>query len=233
MKLTKMLLALVTSLGSVLLPRLSYYIANGKHEEFDRMLDKSFSVVLLICLPIVAGLMLLSSETLQVFAGSKFLPAASCTLFTAPVILFIGLSNILGIQILYPLGKDKLVVASVTVGAVLSFVLNLVLIPRFAHFGAAVATLVAEFGVFAVQVVLVAKVYRIRWPFASIAKYAAAVAVMTVAVLSVKWAVQPAWERLLVGVPIGALVYTGLVLAMKDKFAVESAGVLLAKVRRA
>lgn len=232
MKLTKMLLSVVTSFGGVMLPRLSFYVANGQQAEFDRMLRKSFSFVFLMCLPIIAGMMLLAPDLLVVVAGERYLPAAACAFVTAPVILFIGLSNILGIQILYPLGKDKLVVASVAVGAVLSFTLNLILIPRHAHFGAAVATLISEAGVVIVQIFLVAKVYRISWPYSSIAKCGAATAAMSAIVLGVCHYTQVPWIRLAISIPAGAIVYGSLILAFKESFALELAAIAKTKLLR-
>jgi O-antigen/teichoic acid export membrane protein len=209
MKLTKMLLALVVSFGSVLLPRLSYYLANDKRGEFDRMLRRSLGFVLLLCLPIIAALMLLSKEILLVFAGVRYLPAADCLVVTAPVILFIGLTNIFGLQILYPLGKERDVVLSVGVGAVVAATLDLILIPSYAHFGAAWGTLIAECAVMIVQLILVRRSYEIHWPWRNITKYVMATALMTCLLLFVRWNIPESrlWLRLLIDVPAGAGTY--------------------------
>ena len=57
----------------------------------------------------------------------------------------------MGIQILVPLGKEKVVLYSEICGAVIDVVLNAILIPQYASAGAAVGTLVAELAVFIVQ----------------------------------------------------------------------------------
>lgn len=221
MKLTKMILGVVTSLGSVLLPRLSYYIANHKTEEFDNMLNKSFSIILLLCLPIVAALMLLSKEIIFVFAGSQYLPAANCIVITAPVILFIGLTNIFGIQILYPLGKDIKVVISVGIGALVSVTLNLLLIPIFAHIGAAIATFFAELVVLIVQLIMISKVYHITLPFSNIRKYLEATLALIILLVITKLGVSKLWLRLIIDVPAGVVLYFGLLLLMKESFVEE------------
>lgn len=68
-----------------------------------------------------------------------------------PTVLFIGISNITGIQVLTPFGEERKVVISVLAGAVLDFALNLVLIPRMGSTGAAISTLLAEILVVIVQ----------------------------------------------------------------------------------
>ncbi|MCD8135488.1 MAG: polysaccharide biosynthesis C-terminal domain-containing protein, partial [Parabacteroides gordonii] len=62
----------------------------------------------------------------------------------APIILFISLSGIMCWQILFPLDKEKLVVYATLTGAVVNFILNLLLIPSYSQYGAGVATCIAE-----------------------------------------------------------------------------------------
>jgi O-antigen/teichoic acid export membrane protein len=68
-----------------------------------------------------------------------------------PTLLFIGITNILGIQILIPLGKEKYVLISEIAGAIVDLTVNIILIPMMASTGAAVGTLVAEAVVLIVQ----------------------------------------------------------------------------------
>ena len=68
-----------------------------------------------------------------------------------PTIIFIGLTNIMGIQMLVPMGCEKIVLYSEIAGAVVDLALNTLLIPRLASAGAAIGTLVAEGVVWIVQ----------------------------------------------------------------------------------
>jgi O-antigen/teichoic acid export membrane protein len=235
MKLTKVLLSMVVSFGSVLLPRLSWYLANGKREEFDRVLRKSLGIVLLLCLPITTALMIIHREILLVFAGAQYLPASDCLVVTAPIILFIGLTNIFGIQILYPLGKERDVVVSVSVGAVVALVLNSLLIPRYAHLGAAWGTLIAECAVLAVQLVLVRRSYKIPWPWASLLKFLGATAVMVCLLFAVRWRIPETrlWLRLAIDVPVGAGLYFLVLVLSREEYLGELLTQAKAKLGRA
>ncbi len=53
-----------------------------------------------------------------------------------PTLLLIGITNILGIQILVPLGYEKAVLVSEIVGAVIDLVVNALLIPVYQSSGA-------------------------------------------------------------------------------------------------
>ena len=147
LKITKILLALVTSLGFVLIPRLSYYKANNMNYEFDEMIEKSFRLIWLLGLPIVASLMVLRSDLILIFTNKQFLNASIIVLISSPLVLFIGLSNILGLQILFPLGLEKKLIYSVAIGAFIAFCLNLILIPLYSFIGSAISILISELGV--------------------------------------------------------------------------------------
>ena len=221
LRINKMLLILVTSLGTVLLPRLSYYISNDMKDEFSRMLKKSFEVIWILCLPMVAALMFLSKEIIVLFAGSQYLPASICIVITAPIILFIGLTNIFGIQILYPLGKEKQVVYCVTGGAIISLALNFFLIPHFAHVGAAIATLASEIVVIIAMSIIIPKKYRILIPFSTILKYFIATFVLAINIILIKFTIYQFWIRLIVAIPTGVILYFGTLLLLKESLVTE------------
>ena len=52
-KVKTILTSLVTSLGAVLLPRLSYYIMEGRKEEFQTLIRKAYNFVIVIALPLM------------------------------------------------------------------------------------------------------------------------------------------------------------------------------------
>lgn len=150
-KVKTVLTTCVTSLGTVLLPRLSYYVEKQEKEAFYRMVKKAFQFVLVAATPLMVYFILFAKESILFLAGESFLPAITPMQVLMPTVLLIGLSNITGIQILTPLGEEKKVVISVLAGAILDFVLNLVLIPKMGSTGAATSTLLAEAMVVLVQ----------------------------------------------------------------------------------
>ena len=115
------------------------------------MTEKAFQFVLVAATPLMVYFILFAKESILFLAGESFLPAITPMQILMPTVLLIGLSNITGIQILTPLGEEKKVVISVLAGAILDFVLNLVLIPKMGSTGAATSTLLAEAMVVLVQ----------------------------------------------------------------------------------
>ena len=68
-----------------------------------------------------------------------------------PTLLFIGLTNILGIQIMVPLEMEKWVLNSYIIGAIVDLIINILLIPKMGASGAAIGTLIAEIAVMIYQ----------------------------------------------------------------------------------
>ena len=150
-KMKVVLVGVITALGAVLLPRASYYIEKGRLDEFREISRKALNFILFIAPPVLIYFILFAKESIQFLSGDAFLPSIFPMQILAPTILLIGLTNILGIQILVPLGKEKVVLKSEIAGAVIDLILNALLIPSLKSSGAAIGTLAAEAVVFIIQ----------------------------------------------------------------------------------
>lgn len=150
-RIKSILVSIVTSLGVVLLPRSSYYVEHGFIDDFYRITKKAISFVFLIAAPMVVYFILFANEGIYFLAGSAYDGAICPMQIIMPALLCIGLTNIMGIQIFVPLGKEMIVLCSEIAGAIINLIFNLWLIPRMASTGAAIGTLVAEIVVWAIQ----------------------------------------------------------------------------------
>lgn len=150
-KIKNILVSMVTSLGTVLLPRASYYVEHGEMEHFRQISAKALNFVMLAAVPIMLYFILYARYGIYFLSGTAYEGSVLPMQIIMPTLLFIGITNILGIQILVPLGKEKIVLYSEIAGAVTDLVVNALLIPKFASAGAAIGTLVAEFVVLCVQ----------------------------------------------------------------------------------
>ena len=145
------LVSIVTSLGTVLLPRASYYIEHGQMNDFRRISRKALNFVFLFASPLMIYFMLFAKEGIYFLSGNAYAGSIVPMQVIMPTLLLIGITNILGIQILVPMGRENVVLYSEIAGAVIDLALNAILIPRMASAGAAIGTLAAEFVVFLVQ----------------------------------------------------------------------------------
>lgn len=231
-KIRMLLTGVVTSLGTVLLPRASYYIEQGKKKEFLAISHKSIHFVLLMALPLTFFFMLFAKEGVVLLSGQEYLPAVLPMRVIMPTLLLIGMTNIMGIQMLIPLGREKYVLYSEIAGAAADLAINALLIPSMASTGAAIGTLVAEMLVWMVQYFVLRDEYKeiyvhIRYKLLTVAVLAGAVAGYGVKLLGL--AVFP---TLLLGTVIFFGIYGGGLMVAGEPLIREMKEMLLKKVRR-
>lgn len=152
-KIKTILVSLVTSMGNVLLPRMSYYAKERKNKEFMNTMQMALNFTMLISIPMAVYFCMFSAESIRFLAGNGYDGAILAMEIITISIIPIGLTGILGIQVLTAIEKEKYVLYSVTTGAVIDFILNCLLIPEMGAAGAALATVIAEFVVLFVQVI--------------------------------------------------------------------------------
>ena len=143
-KVMQMLLMMSSCLGSVMMPRASHLIAENKEDEFNRLIQKSYDFTLAIALPMTIGLIFCAPSLIMALCGVKFEHSILPSQIIAPIILMVAISNVFGIQVLFPKGKINIVTLCCGIGAVADLILNLCLIPFFSYIGTSIAYLGAE-----------------------------------------------------------------------------------------
>ena len=134
-KLMYMTMSVSNALGSVMMPRASNLIAENRIDEFNRVVQKSYDFIIAISIPLAIGLVFTSS----------FYPAILASQIVAINIITIGISGVMGIQILYPMGKINIVILCTFLGAITNVIANVLLIPHYGLYGTAVAFATTEF----------------------------------------------------------------------------------------
>jgi len=170
-KLVKVCLLFITSLGTVLIPKLSQNIKLGKVEETKSILSKSIQFVFIVSLPIMVMLWILAPELILFFAGDSFKESILLLQYLVPLIFFIGMSNIFGLQILVPFNKEKKLMRAVLIGAIVSVILNILFIPSLESLGAVYSILITELIITFLTLLAVRKVVVIKVNYKSIILY--------------------------------------------------------------
>lgn len=144
MSISRILLFIVTSLSAVAIPRLASLYKDGRIMEVNSLIQKSFSIISLLAVPMTIGLACIAPTFIILFFGPEYKGAVIPMAILGGLIIAIGFNNICGVQILTGLGFDKLFLRSVVIGAILNCVLNALLIPFWGAIGASISSLTAE-----------------------------------------------------------------------------------------
>lgn len=151
-KVVKLLLTLVTSLGTVMTPRMANIFAKGEENKIKEYMKKSFGFMSFVAFPMITGIILIAKEFVPIFFGDGYNEVSILIQAISPIILFIGMSNIIGYQYLLPSKQQKAYTISVTLGACINFILNILLIKNIGALGAAISTVIAELTVTSIQI---------------------------------------------------------------------------------
>lgn len=220
-KINKIVLQLVTSIGFILMPRLSYYIGKKDFQSFDKLVYKGVDVMFLLSIPCAVGLSVLSESITLLLSGSYYVEAIPVMRMMNPIIVVIGMGSLLGSQILIPMGKEKYTLISEIVGACTNFSLNLLLIPKFQAFGAAIATVIAETFVTMTQLFFARKYFDLKKFFLPMFKYLANSIIMGCLVFFVISTINSEVLKLILGTITGLCVYFLILLLEKNYLLLE------------
>lgn len=216
-KIVKLSLTLITSLNLVMLSRVAGYQADGEEKRSVEAIKKSFRFSAGLAVPIACGLAAVTPRFVPWFYGENWEHCIPVMIILCPIVLFIGLSGVFGVQYLLPARRMKLYTLSVLSGTVSNFGLNLILIPRMGAIGAAIATVVAEFLVLLVQALALRREFGIRL-YLSTWRYFVAGGAMGGAVYALGEALNRRMGGTLLQVSAGVLIYAFLLFVLRDPF---------------
>lgn len=156
-KIKSILLAVITALGTVAVPRVTNYLKQNKVIQFNDLITKSFNYIFFVAIPIIAYSVYKAKPIIMVLAGEEYLPSAEILKYVMLSLFFIGLTSVTAWQMLIPLRKEKVTVIGAIVGALTDLILNILLIPKYGAVGATIGTLVAEISVWGVHLYILRK----------------------------------------------------------------------------
>ena len=227
-KVMQMLLTMSVCLGSVMMPRASHLIAENKEAEFNRLIQKSYDFTLAIALPMTIGLIFCAPSLITALCGVKFEHSILPSQIIAPIILMVAISNVFGIQVLFPKGKINIVTLCCGIGAVADLILNLCLIPSFSYIGTSIAYLGAEVATTVSMYFIGRRYIPIIYFKKSHLTYALGCVVMAFALYGLSLLQLPTFTILLLQGCCGVLAYFIILCICKDEMLVQ----ILSKIKR-
>lgn len=215
-KLIRLVEAVCTVIAPVIASRVAVLWSQGRKKEATDILEMSFRFVCCIGVPIVVGLQLIVRDFVPVYYGAGYAPVVPLLRVLSILPLVIGLSNVIGIQFLVPVGRENKLTASVTAGALVNVYLNLFLIRRMASTGAAIASVAAEVTVTVVQLYFVRQDMDIKKVFGNVLRYFLLSLPMAAAGCVLNLLVPGRLTRLTLVVAVCGLMYLAELLLFRD-----------------
>jgi len=230
-KISKMVLTVVTALGAVMIPRIGYYFKENRTGEIRALMYRGYQFVWFLGIPLYLGLVMVSDNFVPWFFGDGYGKVATLLKVLAFLILAIGINNVTGMQYLIPTGRQNIFTVTVLIGAGVNFCLNLLLIYFLQSFGAAVASVIAETVIAVVQIIWVRKELS-SWEILKRGRnYYIAGALMVLALFILGGCLSSNIVNTAFMVVVGASIYFGMLFVLRDEFFLTNAKMVLSKIK--
>ena len=143
-KIHSLILMAFTAVTGVLMPRIASILSEKRYTEYSRLIRKSIYILLLFSIPCVIVLEFFAPEIIYLIAGSGYEGAITPLRIIAPLVLIIGVEQILITQSLVPMGKDRAILTNSLFGAFIGVLMNLTIVPRYGAVGSSIVWALSE-----------------------------------------------------------------------------------------
>lgn len=173
-RLHSIIMAVLLSFTNILFPRVSNLVAEGKQEEFWDKINTAFDAIFIFAFPTIIYMLVAGPDLLHLVVGNGFEGAYLPLQIITPLILIIGIEQILVIQILLATHKDSIVLRNSFIGAMVSLVLNILLTASMGAIGSAIIWVIVEVVIMVLSIVTICHKYHYHLPYLRLLVYCGA-----------------------------------------------------------
>lgn len=170
-KLYSIILSFFTAFTGVMLPRMSSIISQGDNKTFMHMTDKSLDALMAFVFPLIVITEVFAPQIVRIIAGEGYDGAILPMRIVMPLMFLIGYEQIIIIQMLSPMKKDKAILINSSFGAGVALLLNVLVVPKLASVGSAIVWVVAECAVTLSAQYFVRKYISFHFPLKTVLSY--------------------------------------------------------------
>lgn len=153
------LISMVSAITRVLMPRMSSLLAKGDDKEFNGLIDKSFNIILSICLPISIVGFIFADSIILLFSGHGYEGAIIPMKILMMLVIINSINQVLIVQIATPLKLDREILIGSAIATVFALLLNY---PMAKHMGAVGCTFVLVLSVIVSNIYPIVCLFRRR-----------------------------------------------------------------------
>ena len=216
-KIIRIVLAVVTATGTVLLPHIANQFSRGDLQGLKRVFKMSFDFVTLVTIPLVFGVASIAHKFAILYFGDEFAIVGEVLVIECIAALFISWDNALGQQYLLPTNQTRKYTRAVIVGAVVNIVFNIPLILAFGVVGSMWATVLSEVAVTALMLVQMRDEFNLSELFRDFPKIFFAGLIMYVSVRLLDSRLGISWGAVICEILMGCTIYVILILLLRPR----------------
>lgn len=187
-KILTIIVAVFTTLTTILIPKLSQLLKDNQanEKELQKLLGKVFEILALFSIPLMFFVLPFSPEIIRIMAGKGYEGAIAPLCIMSPLFFLIGFDQILVLQLLMPMGRDKDILKNSVMAACVGLMGNVLLVIPFGKCGAATILILAELTVLVASYRCLTKLMAFHFPYFLTLKYLLASLPIAIIAYSVK-----------------------------------------------
>ncbi len=217
-KIEQLLLVIVTAIGTVTLPRMAYLFEIKDEDAIHHIMELTIKIIFFLSIPMTFGLSAIADILIPCFLGEGYDTCVSLIRVFSPLIIIVGLDNVIGKQCLISTGRQKQFNFGVIGGAILNFFMNIYLIPKFQSLGAAISSVCAELLILIIFIIISREYLHIDNIWHIILEYIMVSMIMAIIVWIIGHSLGISPCTLIIQVITGIIIYTMGLLIIQDKF---------------
>ncbi len=217
-KIVDMALMLITTMATIMIPRISREYANGNAEEIKKYINKSINFTMMLSIPMTLGLIIISDKFVPIFFGVEFSATIQILQVLSLLFILMGLNSVFGTQYLISIGQQDKYTTALLIGGTINIIFNIIFIPKFEALGAAISSVTGEFIILLIETsyIIKQKQLSIKSSLRNTIKYCIAGVCMSIVLLLLKHNIQNIVQIIII-CGSGAIIYFGVLLLIKEE----------------
>jgi|UniRef100_UPI003FEEA927 O-antigen/teichoic acid export membrane protein len=159
------ILGIFSAFTQVMLPRMSTLFSQGDLKNFHILVNKSFNIIFTFGIPLILCGEILAPQIIFILSGNGYEGAILPMRIIMPAILFVGVAQVLAIQILMPMKADRFLLFASFFGAFFALILNILIVPYLKGVGTGIVLVISEFVVTIFYIIILFYKRIISFPF--------------------------------------------------------------------
>lgn len=200
----------ISSLGAVMMPKISNLIAKKDMKSVRMYISESMAFIIFLSSGMCFGIAAISDSLVPLLFGTPFTKSAVLLKMLAVTLIFIAWGNVIRTQYVIPGKRDKIYLGSITTGAVVNLIVNALLIPKYHAVGACIGTICAEFSVLVFQAFFLYRELPYQVYLKRTAPFIGFGMVMYMGCKWIEWKLGTGFFTMLLQIVCGGIVYAGV-----------------------
>lgn len=231
-RVNKILLQITNVVTMVLVPRISLYYKEKEYQEFNRLLTKTLSMIIIGAVPMIIGLQFTSDFLFPALFGTAYSVSSGVEKILCYVLLISPVGYLLGSRVMLVSDNESRMVFCVGAGAIVNIIGNYLLIPIYAEYGAAITSVISEIVVAVCYICNGRKVYKLFDYKPTVLKVGVGAVLEWLILFLSNFVLTDSWLKLCVQIVAAIIVYGATLLILRESIMIDYLHIVYEKIAK-